>query len=189
VIRGISSGLPLWAAEFTKFTTEFFKIFCGKLWALIIMSTLKYLRILISGCLGTLNAMNLVWLFWSSFSASLHITCSIAVLNQSVSILYANCFYTCQFWGSEGRYMLHWSMLHWSMDGLQQRSWNRAIKSRICDFLMKDMGQGWCQEFIEANWRRKLEIRSSWTGVRGMSIWVYEGWVYECMRDGCMRDG
>ena len=47
VIRGISSALPRWAAEFTKFAAEFV-IFCrGKLWALFITylsnSTTHYL--------------------------------------------------------------------------------------------------------------------------------------------------
>jgi len=37
VSRGISSALPWWAAEFTKFAAEFVKFWRGKLWALLMM--------------------------------------------------------------------------------------------------------------------------------------------------------
>jgi len=35
-IRGISSVLPRWAAEFTKSSKQFVKFCCGNLWALVI---------------------------------------------------------------------------------------------------------------------------------------------------------
>ena len=35
--RGISSALPRWAAEFTKFAAEFVKLCRGKLWALLVI--------------------------------------------------------------------------------------------------------------------------------------------------------
>jgi len=42
VSRGISSALPQWAAEFTKFAAEFVKFFRGKLWVLMMWCIMLY---------------------------------------------------------------------------------------------------------------------------------------------------
>jgi len=66
VSRGISSALPRWTAEFTKFAAEFVKFCRGKLWALCICIKMfvQYLLSIFIQCLLSSFTQNKAMRVW-----------------------------------------------------------------------------------------------------------------------------